>query len=134
MGDYEHSGNGMHGNHRPGLGERVEHISSSAQQAFTEARDAVADLQRKLDFQGRMERHPYAMLTGAAVVGYILGGGLLTAMTGRLIRVGLRVAALPLIKEELFNIAENALSGAGARGASTNRGEPPSSAGGESSA
>jgi hypothetical protein len=133
MDKYQHSGDGTRGNHRPGLGERVEHIGSGAQQVFAEARDAVADLRRRLDFQGRMERHPYAILAGAAAVGYVLGGGLLTALTGRLIRVGLKVAALPLIKDELFNIAESTLSGIAARSESANKGRPSSSAGGESS-
>ena len=115
MSEREHSGNGAHGNHRPGLGERVDHIGSSAQQMFTEARDAVADLQRTLDIKGRMERHPYAMLTAAAAVGYVLGGGLLTSLTGRLIRVAFKIAAVPFIKEELVNIAQNTLSGFSAR-------------------
>ena len=115
MSEREHSGNGAHGNHRPGLGERVDHIGSSAQQMFTEARDAVADLQRTLDIKGRTERHPYAMLTAAAAVGYVLGGGLLTSLTGRLIRVAVKIAAVPFIKEELVNIAQNTLSGFSAR-------------------
>jgi hypothetical protein len=61
-----------------------------------------------------MERHPYAMLATAAAVGYVLGGGLFTATTARLVRLGLKVAALPLIKNELFNLAESSLSGFGA--------------------
>jgi hypothetical protein len=129
MSEYEHSGNGTHGNHRPGFGQRVEHIGNSAQQMISEARDAVTDLKRTLDLDGRMERHPYAMLAAAAAVGYVLGGGLLTSMTGRLIRLGLRAATLPFIKDELFNIAETALSGLGARQGAPSPGEPTASSG-----
>jgi hypothetical protein len=119
MDEQERAGNGAHGNQRPGLGARVEHISSSAQQVWTEARDAVSELKEAVDLRRRMEEHPYAMLGAAAAVGYILGGGLLTSMTGALIRLGLRVAALPLIKDELWNLAGNAVAGLGSR--------PPSS-------
>jgi hypothetical protein len=108
------SGNGTHGNRHRGLGERVEHIGSSAQELLAEARDTVSDLKKTLDLRARMERHPYAMLATAAVVGYVLGGGLFTATTARLVRLGLKVAALPLIKNELFNLAESSLSGFGA--------------------
>jgi|SRR5215471_20308125 len=119
MDEQERAGNGAHGNQRPGLGARVEHISSSAQQVWTEARDAVSELKETIDLRRRMEEHPYAMLGAAAAVGYILGGGLLTSMTGRLIRLGLRVAALPLIKDELWNLAGSAVAGFSSR--------PPSS-------
>ena len=119
MDEQERAGNGAHGNQRPGLGARVEHISSSAQQVWTEARDAVSELKEAVDLRRRMEEHPYAMLGAAAAVGYILGGGLLTSMTGALIRLGLRFAALPLIKDELWNLAGNAVAGLGSR--------PPSS-------
>jgi ElaB/YqjD/DUF883 family membrane-anchored ribosome-binding protein len=133
MSEHEDSGNGARGNHRPRLGERVEHIGNSAQQLITEARDAVDDLKRKVDFQGRMERHPYTMLAAAAAVGYVLGGGLLTSMTARLIKIGLKVAALPLIKDELMNLADSTISGFGNRagtaasspGESSSAGGPP---------
>jgi predicted NBD/HSP70 family sugar kinase len=132
MSEHEHSGNGAHGNHRPGLGERVDHIGSSAQQMFTEARDGLADLKQMLDIQGRMERHPYAMLTAAAAVGYVLGGGLVTSLTGRLLRVALKVAAMPFIKDELVNIAQNTLSGFSARASEPNPSSETSSASGAS--
>src|SRR5262249_44752484 len=111
MGEQERAGNGAHGNQRPGLGERVGHISSSAQQVWTEARDAVSDLKQTLDLRRRVEEHPYAMLGAAAAVGFVLGGGLLTSMTASLIRLGLKIAALPLIKQELWNLAGNAVAG-----------------------
>lgn len=103
------SGNGAH-SHRPGIGKRVEHIESSAQQMWNEARGAVMDITQSLDLRGRVQRHPYALLAAAAGIGYVLGGGLFTGLTGKLIRIGVRLAALPFVKEELFNIAEGALA------------------------
>jgi ElaB/YqjD/DUF883 family membrane-anchored ribosome-binding protein len=103
------SGNGAH-QHRPRIGERVEHIESSAQQMWNEARGAVTDITQTLDIGGRVQRHPYAMLAAAAGIGYVLGGGLFTGLTGKLLRIGVRLAALPFVKEELFNLAEGALA------------------------
>lgn len=132
MDEQERADNGAHGDQRPGLGERVGHISSSAQQVWTEARDVVSELKEAVDLRRRMEEHPYAMLGAAAAVGYILGGGLLTSMTGTLIRLGLKVAALPLIKEELWNLAGNAVAGFGSRPSSESSSEASSSGAGAS--
>ena len=101
--------NGTNGHHAEGFGHRVEQIGSSAQQLWTEARSAVQDLNHTLDLKGRVDRHPYGMVLAAVGVGYILGGGLLTPLTARLIRLGIRLAAFPLIREELVGIAESTL-------------------------
>jgi hypothetical protein len=93
-----------------GFGQRIDHMGSTAQQLFTEARDVVEDVTKSIDLKGRVDRHPYGMLLAAAGVGYVLGGGLFTSFTGRLLRLGLRVAALPLVKDELIGFAEQALN------------------------
>lgn len=108
MSPQESSGNGAH-DHRPPIGERVEHIGTSAQQLWNEARDVVNDLTQTLDFRSRVQKHPYLMLAAAAGVGYILGGGLFTGLTARLLRLGFRLAAIPLVKDELVSMAEGAL-------------------------
>jgi hypothetical protein len=54
------------------------------------------------------------MLVAAAAVGYVLGGGLFTSWTGGLVRLGIRLAAVPFVKNELMNVAEAAF-GLGAR-------------------
>jgi hypothetical protein len=55
------------------------------------------------------------MLAAAAAVGFVLGGGLFTSWTGGLVRLGIRLAAVPFVKNELMNVAEAALGGWGAR-------------------
>lgn len=103
------SGNGSHGR-RPRIGERVEHMGSSAQNFWSEARGAVDDLSHTLDYKSRVKEHPYLTLAAAAGVGYVLGGGLLTRFTMRLVRIGIRLAALPFVKDELAGLAEAAFS------------------------
>jgi hypothetical protein len=89
--------------------ERVEHISESAQKLYDEGRGAVNDLGDYLDLRGRTRRNPYAMVAAAVGVGYVLGGGLFTPLTARILKLGVRLAALPFIKDELLSIAEGAV-------------------------
>jgi hypothetical protein len=100
-------------NHRPRIGQRVQEIESSAQHLLEEAKGVISDLRDTLDLRSRVERHPYGTLIAAAAVGYLLGGGLFTSLTGSLVRLGLRLAAVPLVKDELINLAQSALSGLG---------------------
>ena len=101
-----------------GFGHRVDRIGSDAQQLWDDARGAVTDLNATLDLKGRVDRNPYMMLAAAFGVGYVLGGGLFTRTTARVIRLGVRLAALPMVKDELLGMAEAAMRGVemGARG------------------
>jgi hypothetical protein len=94
-----------------GFGHKVDQIGSDAQQLWTDARGAVTDLSDTLDIRGRVDRNPYLMVAAALGVGYVLGGGLFTRTTGRLLRLGVRLAALPMVKDELIGMAEAALHG-----------------------
>lgn len=62
-----------------------------------------------LDLPGHMQRHPYQTLLIAAGVGYILGGGLFTRLTLNVLRIGIRMGALPIVKRELLGAAEAAI-------------------------
>jgi len=94
-----------------GFGHRVDRIGSDAQQLWDDARGAVTDLNATLDLKGRVDRNPYMMLAAAFGVGYVLGGGLFTRTTARFIRLGVRLAALPMVKDELLGMAEAAMRG-----------------------
>lgn len=94
-----------------GFGHRVDRIGTDAQQLWDDARGAVTDLRDTMDLKGRVERNPYLMVAAAFGVGYVLGGGLFTRTTGRILRLGVRLAALPMVKDELIGMAEAALHG-----------------------
>jgi hypothetical protein len=61
------------------------------------------------EVRGLVEAHPLGTLLGALGVGYVLGGGLFTAMTRRLIggglRLGFQLAVLPAVERELGALA-----------------------------
>ncbi len=121
----EPQGNGHNRHASTQVGQRVENLSESARALFTEAKGTMNELNDFLDLSGRVRRHPYRMLAIAAGVGYVLGGGLFTPATGRLFKLGLRLAAIPLVKDELLAMLDGAVRGY-TQATESNR-SPPSS-------
>jgi hypothetical protein len=103
------SGNGHHS--PQGFAGRVGHLNDSAHQLLDEARSTFEDLGQAVDLRGRVQRHPYAMVAAAVGVGYVLGGGLFSQLTFRLLGIGMKVAAIPLVKHQLLDLAGAAVSG-----------------------
>jgi hypothetical protein len=86
--------------------------------AFKEAIGSQAEsFTRSVDLRGRVERNPIGMVLAAVGIGYVLGGGLFSPLTGKAVRIGLRLALIPLVKSQLANIAGGAhAAGEGASG------------------
>jgi ElaB/YqjD/DUF883 family membrane-anchored ribosome-binding protein len=88
------------------LGKRVDHVSHTAEQAWSKTRDAISSV----DVKGRVRRNPYGSMAAAVGIGYVLGGGIFTPLTARIVgvglRLGMRLALLPLLKQELSELAE----------------------------
>jgi len=85
----------------------MDHAKRMAEEAraFKEAVASQAEsFTRSIDLRGRVQRHPLGMVAVAAGVGYVLGGGLFSPLTGRMLRLGLRLALIPLVKSQLSNI------------------------------
>jgi len=82
--------------------------------AFREAIGNQAEsFTRAIDLRGRVERNPLGMMLAAAGIGYVLGGGLFSPLTGKVVRIGLRLALIPVIKSQLANIAGGPAHAAG---------------------
>lgn len=62
------------------------------------------------DVRDRVQEQPVKTLAIALGAGYVVGGGLFTPLTGRIfytgLRIALRLAALPLVREELMALVE----------------------------
>jgi hypothetical protein len=56
-----------------------------------------------------VRRTPYVTLGAALGVGYVAGGGLLSATSRRLLGLGLKLAAVPIVQEKLLDVVEAAL-------------------------
>ena len=98
------------------VAEHVDKASHAAHEFYDEAKDAGQGLADVVDLKGRVQRNPYGMIAAGLGVGYLLGGGLFTATTSRLLRLGLKIAAVPLVRDELLSFAESAIDGVLDRG------------------
>jgi hypothetical protein len=92
------------------LGKRIEKVGHTAEQVWDRTRDSFSEMGDALDIKGRVHRHPYGTVAAAIGIGYVLGGGLFTPLTGGIVRLGLRIglrlAVLPLLKQEVAELVE----------------------------
>lgn len=103
------NGHGDGGRRVAKVAQHVDKATEAAHQLRDEAKAAGEGLAEAVDLKGRVERHPYGMVAAALGAGYLLGGGLFTATTGRLLRIGLKLAAVPMVRDELLTFAESAI-------------------------
>lgn len=86
------------------LGERLKALAHDANAALNGVADATG-------LTEKVEANPYGMMAAALGVGYVLGGGLFTPTTMRLLRMGARLATIPLVRDKLLDMAEAAIDG-----------------------
>lgn len=84
--------------------ENVKELAKDANSALNGLSDAVG-------LTEHVEKAPYAMIGAALGVGYVVGGGLFTPTTARLIRMGMKLAAIPQVRDRLLDVAESAIDG-----------------------
>lgn len=89
-------------------GPEHQQILDDTRQLAEDARHLYSTLQEDNPLADYYQRNPFAVLGAAAGVGYILGGGLFTPFTRRLLRVGLKAAALPVAASQLRQLAHDA--------------------------
>jgi hypothetical protein len=76
------------------LGRDAKRVADDLHGIYTTATERV-DL-------GRVYRdNPWLVLGAAAGVGYVLGGGLFTPLTARLLRLGTRALLVPLVSSQV---------------------------------
>lgn len=95
-------------------------VNDSAHKAWDRTRGAVSELKRAAAIEERVGRHPYGSLAAAVGIGYVLGGGLFTPLTSRIfglgLRIGVRLAVLPMLKDEISVLADALTGGNEAEG------------------
>jgi hypothetical protein len=97
------AGNGRPATPRRQPGDAMAQIGTSLQTLAS--KESIEDLRQRLDLPRRMRTNPYGTLAVALGAGYVLGGGLFSSPTRRLLgvglKVGLRLGALALLKQQL---------------------------------
>ena len=98
----------------------MDHAKKAVEEAraFKEAvRSQATDFTSSIDLRGRVQKNPILMVCAAAGVGYLLGGGLFSPLTARMVRYGLRLAIIPIVRSQLAGIVGSApQAGEGAAG------------------
>jgi len=88
---------------------RRDSETPSLSAAVSDARQSVGTMLE--DWRDMVDEHPIKALGLALAAGYVVGGGLLTTFTGRLLlggaRIGIRLAALPMVRDELMGLVSN---------------------------
>jgi hypothetical protein len=95
----------------------------STDEKVEEAAEAVA-----FDVGALIDEHPVGTLLAAVGIGYVVGGGLFTSLTKRLVgagvRLGLQFAVMPALERQIASLAEGKPDGqAGPNAAPHQRGE-----------
>lgn len=78
--------------------ENAEDLKHQGQKIIQDAREKVTDLVQRVELKRRIEEHPFQTIAIAFGVGYLLGGGMFTRLTGTLVRLGVRAALIPAVK------------------------------------
>ncbi len=61
-------------------------------------------MSHRIDVRGTVSAHPYRAVGIAIGVGYVLGGGLFSRLTSQLLRLSVRVAVAPAMRNELASL------------------------------
>lgn len=78
------------------------HHKASAKHEHTSAAEHFYESEIK----ARVTDNPYPVLAAAVGAGYVLGGGLLTPTTARIVSFALRMAQVPYFRERLLSVAD----------------------------
>lgn len=79
--------------------EDSERLAEDVESLYDQVRE-TASIRRLYD------RNPYAVLAGAAGVGYVLGGGLFTPFSKRVFKTGLKALVLPVALSKLRDVTQ----------------------------
>jgi hypothetical protein len=88
----------------------AKHMVDEARAFGSAISSSATNFSQAVDLRGRVQRHPIGMVLAAAGIGYVLGGGLFSPTTGRLLKLGLRLAIIPFVKNQLSVMAGAAAS------------------------
>ena len=114
-----YSGNGHAKTSGSGTFEHAKVMVDEAKAFGRSLNESATSLSAAIDLRGRILRNPLGMMAAGLGIGYLLGGGLFTPLTKKLVRVGLRVAILPLVRGPLMTMAGAASQSAQSGAAST---------------
>ena len=90
--------------------QRLSRIRDATDQAIKSSRDAMVEIRCLLDLENHLNRYPYRFVATAVGVGYILGGGLFSPATLRVLSAGvglsIKLATLPVLQRSFATLVD----------------------------
>jgi ElaB/YqjD/DUF883 family membrane-anchored ribosome-binding protein len=105
-------GNGAAARAKEKIGEAAHKARDATQQAVDAAATKGSELLEVSGIANQTRKHPYAMVGAAFGLGYVAGGGLFSPTTMRVLELGVKLLALPPVRDKLLDIAEAAVDAA----------------------
>lgn len=94
------------------VGEAASKVRDATQQAADAAVTKGSELLESSGIAGQTRKHPYPMVGAAFALGYVAGGGLFSPTTRRVLELGVKLLALPPVRDKLLDMAEAAVDAA----------------------
>ena len=92
------------------------------------SKESMEGLREKIDLPKRMKSNPYGTLAIALGAGYVLGGGLFSSLTRRVLgaglKVGLRLGAIALVEQQVAQLISRASNSDRNSNPNHNEGDP----------
>lgn len=79
-------------------------LQSDARELANDLAEAGREIRSKVDLSKSVQAHPFRAVLIAAGVGYVLGGGLFSPLTRRLLRVGSRALIVPIVRGQIESL------------------------------
>jgi hypothetical protein len=86
-------------------------LAETLTQAAKTANSAINGVSDAVGLTEKVDKAPYAMVAAALGLGYVVGGGLFTPTTARLLRMGMKLTSIPMVRDRLLDVAEAAIDG-----------------------
>lgn len=94
------------------IGEAATKVRDATQQGVDAAVTKGSELLETSGIADQTRKHPYPMVAAAFGLGYVAGGGLFSPTTRRVLELGVKLLALPPVREKLLDVAEAAVDAA----------------------
>ncbi len=76
-------------------------LQSDARQLANDLAEAGREIRSKIDFSQAIQAHPFRAILIGAGIGYVLGGGLFSSLTRRMLRIGSRALIVPIVRGQV---------------------------------
>ncbi|QDG53160.1 hypothetical protein FIV42_21155 [Persicimonas caeni] len=82
-------------------------LMNDSKQVFDDVQQLYDNMRNKASIGEYYQENPYAVLAAAAGVGYVLGGGLFSPFTKRILKVAMKGMLIPLASSQIKNLTAN---------------------------